>query len=314
MGWLKMMRVIQRNKLPGKCKAVVSCSASKVCKCGSTSHVCITHKDCPLKPKSKLVTGSQLIVQDIDDSDLEDEPFISESGSDMDSDTDDFTCPCNPRFSHQLVSNIVPDEIITGIVSTVSQDVPCDLTHNQIARSTGDEVNIMSILLRTLFSELSEENTPSTVNRKDSINEAEIHQSKKNKLKRKDSVKETEIPLNKKQKFSEELEVGSYILYLHSRMFEKHHHFCRIIETLGKLFRFGCSSGILTNCFSGDELIPLSGSRLISLLNWRLLPRLSLSIVSSDPSNVEKCQCKINPVFVDLTDHSADPVVASYTR
>ena len=275
--------------MPVKRKSLnsVACNTGKVCKCGCTTHCRITHRDCPLKSKSE--SDPQLIVKDVDDSDSDSDgaPLSLCLESDENSDSDDAehyctcgalavgriahsrTCPMNPR---KLKSKTLPDYIVTGIVSTIKQDIPCDvvqapgpLNFDSITAQTLNHIS-SSITPRVRFSEQSKESTPSAV-KKDNVDN------------------KTEFPSSKKQKLAEKLEVGGYVC-LHTSCSKTQHLLCRIAEIVGKGFRLCCSSGVLNTCCSNEELAPVNASLDISLAKWLRLPKISISTAVSEPANL----------------------------
>ena len=298
------------STVPVKRKAFVACNTGKVCKCGSTTHCRITHRDCPLKSKSE--SNPQLIVKDVDDSDSDSDgaPLSSCCESDDNSDGDDAeyyctcgaltvgriahsrTCPMNPR---KLKSKALPDEIVTEIVSTIKQDIPCDVVQapgpfDSITAQTLNPIS-SSITPRVLFSEQSKESTQSAV--KDNMD---------NKI---------ELPSSKKQKLAEKLEVGSYVC-LHTSCSKTQHLLCRIAEIVGEGFRLCCSSGVLNTCCSSEELAPVNASLDISLAKWRRLRKISIFTAASEPANLEKCKCNFTVNTIDLTGDSPGAVVTEH--
>ena len=90
------------------------------------------------------------------------------------------------------------------------------------------------------------------------------------------------------------MKVGDYVC-IHSGFLGQHHLPCRIVRDLGNHYQLYCPKGILTNSFSGSELVvPPSKSASIPLHGWRQAPRISFQSLAHDAAVTEHCDCSLS--------------------
>ena len=93
-----------------------------------------------------------------------------------------------------------------------------------------------------------------------------------------------------KKKEVEKMKVGVYVC-IHSGLLGQRHLPCRIVRDLIKC---NCPKGVLTNSFSGRELVvPPSKCASIPLHGWLQAPRISLRSLACDAAVTEHCDCSL---------------------
>ena len=106
--------------------------------------------------------------------------------------------------------------------------------------------------------------------------------------------------------------VGDYVC-VHSNSLDKHHIPCRVVHSLGNLYRVCCQKGIIKCTFSRSELTSLDKDVNIPLHNWRVANKVSLSEVVADPICVEACSCTLSNCVTEITDltQKCDPAMTT---
>ena len=92
---------------------------------------------------------------------------------------------------------------------------------------------------------------------------------------------------------AEKMKVGDYVC-IHSGLLSQRQLPCRIVRELGNRYQLYFPKGVLTNSFSGSELVvPPSKCASIPLHRWRQAPRISLRSLACDAAVTAHCDCSL---------------------
>ena len=97
-----------------------------------------------------------------------------------------------------------------------------------------------------------------------------------------------------------QIKVGDYVS-VHSRGMGSSHLPCRVVGEFDGRYQLYCSKGVLNTTFSRAEVIPMARCTPIPMEEWRQAPKVSLRSVASDSAIIEPCNCQI-PVCSEDTD------------
>ncbi len=89
-----------------------------------------------------------------------------------------------------------------------------------------------------------------------------------------------------------QMEVGDHVC-VHSRFMGSSHLPCRIVGELDGRYQLYCTKGTLINSFSVTELTPLASGSVISLENWRKVPKVSLRSAADDTTLTKCNKCDV---------------------
>ena len=227
------------------------------CACGSTTHKCSSHRDCPFNKRSRLCAEKK---------------GHSKSAEDVYR----FTSDSNEQVSDADMYNIGSSDCASSDSCTSDESVVAVCTCGAERRAHKRGCPLSSRRGRTLFPPPSS----SVVSALPRALEPEYVPD--------DSV----TPASSREEKSR-VKVGDHVC-VHSRNMGQFHLSCRIVGEFGGLYQLYCSKGVLNTSFCLSELIPLADGSPISLENWRQAPKVSLHNVARDPTMVERCNCHVS--------------------
>jgi len=268
----------------GSSKRVKQAKGSSMgqCRCGSTTHKRISHKDCPLNKKNltpfSFTEPKERPIHVADASESAVQEFQSDSEDGM-------------LYEEDFSS----DDAEVSSCSSLDYCIPeCTCGSGSRAHKRGCPMSSRQCYSGAhLFAEVR-------------TSSPELHSKSRvaSKPKRERSTEVIDLPHAKKGKVALVFKAGDYVC-VHSNTLKQQHVPCRVAEVVGERFRLCTQHGVLSTCYSARELTPLESGCHIPLDGWRLASRVSFPTVITNPVNTEACHCiRLVPseAPIDLTE------------
>ena len=295
---------------------------AKLCRCGSSTHMRINHRDCPLNPKNALSTnaGTSFVANScihVPDTRCTPEPdslsfnppdpygvvssddYESTAGSSSEEDCEvgdqgegctcgggkshSRSCPKNPRFKGRVLS-------FDQASGAECRDQPLEVDCKTQCSSPS---SVVQLPISVVSAERQCASPPSEV-------PSEVSEAPSPSPEVSASV-ETDASC---------LEVGDYVAVHSSKLSSRKLHVCcRVVGCFDRRYKLYCRKGVLKSCYSGVELKCVSVTEPIPLKQWREAPQVSVQEVVADPTCLESCDCIVNDspaIEIGDTDDEAE--------
>ena len=292
---------------------------AKPCRCGSSTHMRINHRDCPLNPKNALSTnaGTSFVARScihVPDTRCTPEPdslsfnppdpygdvscddYESTAGSsseeDCEADDEGEGCTCGGGKSHSRSCPKNPR--LKGRVLSFDQAPGAECRDQPLGVDCETQCSSPSSVVKLPVSVVSAEQQCASPS---SEVPSEVSEAS------------PEVGTSVETGTSS-LEVGDYVAVHSSKLSSRRLHVCcRVVGCFDGRYKLYCRKGVLKSCYSGVELKCVSGTEPIPLKQWREAPQVSVQEVVADSTCLESCHCIVNDspaIEIGDTDDEAE--------